>query len=111
MEETNEIDLSTMSTQELRELRAQVDSRIDAIVDEERKKLAAEFEKKAAELGMTPEEVIRGSKKARQRAPVKPKYRDPSDPSRTWTGRGKQPVWLREALAAGKNLEDFLIKV
>ena len=64
MEETNEIDLSTMSTQELRELRAQVDSRIDAIVDEERKKLAAEFEKKAARTWYDPREVIRGSKKA-----------------------------------------------
>ncbi|SCK25049.1 DNA-binding protein H-NS [Variovorax sp. HW608] len=25
----------------------------------------------------------------------------------TWGGWGKRPTWLREALAAGKNLEDF----
>lgn len=39
---------------------------------------------------------------------VAPKYRD--EAGRTWTGRGLKPVWLREALAAGKTLQDFEIK-
>ena len=28
----------------------------------------------------------------------------------TWVGRGKRPQWLRDALAAGKQLSDFEIK-
>lgn len=28
----------------------------------------------------------------------------------TWVGRGKRPQWLRDALAAGKKLEDFAVK-
>ncbi len=28
----------------------------------------------------------------------------------TWGGRGKRPQWLRDALAAGKKLEDFAVK-
>ena len=28
----------------------------------------------------------------------------------TWGGRGKRPTWLREALAAGKQLSDFAVK-
>jgi DNA-binding protein H-NS len=28
----------------------------------------------------------------------------------SWVGRGKRPQWLRDALAAGKQLSDFLIK-
>ncbi|MBX6424853.1 MAG: H-NS histone family protein [Variibacter sp.] len=39
---------------------------------------------------------------------VPPKYRD--EHGNTWAGRGAQPVWLREALKAGKKLEDFLIE-
>lgn len=35
------------------------------------------------------------------------KYRNPEDPKQTWTGRGKRPKWLNDALAAGKNLDDF----
>jgi DNA-binding protein H-NS len=39
---------------------------------------------------------------------VAPKYRDEN--GNTWAGRGKRPIWLRDALAAGKKLEDFAIK-
>ncbi len=28
----------------------------------------------------------------------------------TWAGRGKRPQWLRDALAAGKQLSDFAVK-
>lgn len=39
---------------------------------------------------------------------VAPKYRD--DKGNTWAGRGKRPIWLRDALASGRKLEDFAIK-
>ena len=38
---------------------------------------------------------------------VPPKYRSPN--GETWAGRGAQPVWLREAIKAGKKADDFLI--
>jgi DNA-binding protein H-NS len=41
--------------------------------------------------------------------PVLPKYRNPKKPSQTWSGRGKQPRWLKEQLRAGKKLTDLLI--
>jgi DNA-binding protein H-NS len=41
---------------------------------------------------------------------VPPKYRNPADPSQTWAGRGVQPRWFREALAAGRTTEDLLIR-
>lgn len=28
----------------------------------------------------------------------------------TWAGRGKRPQWLRDALASGKELSEFLVK-
>ena len=39
---------------------------------------------------------------------VAPKYRDTAT-GNTWTGRGLQPTWLRQALASGKNISDFAI--
>jgi DNA-binding protein H-NS len=45
----------------------------------------------------------------RKYPPVLPKYRNPSDPSETWAGRGKQPRWLVSQLKAGKKMNDFLI--
>lgn len=34
-------------------------------------------------------------------------YRD--DQGRTWAGRGKRPQWLRDALAAGRTLDEFRV--
>lgn len=31
--------------------------------------------------------------------PVEPRYRDPSEPTNTWTGRGRQPRWLVTKIA------------
>ena len=39
---------------------------------------------------------------------VAAKYRDPVS-GREWTGRGLKPTWLRDALAAGKTLQDFAL--
>jgi DNA-binding protein H-NS len=36
-------------------------------------------------------------------------YRNPCNSAETWTGRGRQPKWLREALARGMRLEDLTI--
>ena len=40
---------------------------------------------------------------------VLPKYQNPKDPAELWSGRGKQPQWVRAQLKAGKKLEHFLI--
>lgn len=37
------------------------------------------------------------------------KYRDPSDPSKTWTGRGRTPLWISNEVSKGKNIEDFAV--
>ena len=36
------------------------------------------------------------------------KYRDP-DSGNTWSGRGLQPNWLKNALASGRTLADFTV--
>jgi DNA-binding protein H-NS len=38
-----------------------------------------------------------------------PVYRNPSNSAETWSGRGRQPKWVREALARGARLEDLAI--
>jgi len=53
------------------------------------------------------------AKKGRKGAAAKPparavKFRD--EAGHTWGGIGKRPQWLRDALAAGKTLDDFAVK-
>jgi DNA-binding protein H-NS len=40
---------------------------------------------------------------------VPPKYRNKAT-GQTWSGRGLQPKWLREALAQGRKLESFSVE-
>lgn len=37
------------------------------------------------------------------------KYRNPADKSQTWADMGRKPAWLKEALAAGKRLEELAV--
>lgn len=46
-----------------------------------------------------------GVKRRKKKLPVK--FKD--DAGNRWTGRGSQPRWLRDALAAGKKLDDFRV--
>ncbi|NNG23843.1 H-NS histone family protein [Telluria aromaticivorans] len=34
------------------------------------------------------------------------KYRNPEDPNQQWSGRGRQPAWVKAWVASGKPLED-----
>lgn len=59
--------------------------------------------------GFAIEDVFAGSGRRGAKRKVKPKYRNPADPSQTWTGRGKRPRWYSAALASGKKEKDLLI--
>jgi DNA-binding protein H-NS len=47
----------------------------------------------------------RGAKKTKSSAAAK--YRD--EAGNIWVGRGPRPKWLRDALGAGKSLQDFAV--
>jgi DNA-binding protein H-NS len=52
----------------------------------------------------------RSAPRERRKYPrVFPKYRNPEEPSETWSGRGKQPRWLTAALKTGHKIEEFVI--
>lgn len=41
------------------------------------------------------------------RKPVAAKYKD--EAGNSWTGRGSQPKWLKDAIAAGKTVDQFVV--
>ena len=69
----------------------------------------------AGDLGLGGTHVARAPKAARKSAGRKSgkagakavKYRD--EAGNTWGGRGPRPAWLRNALAAGRQLSDFAV--
>ncbi|MEM7412641.1 MAG: H-NS histone family protein [Myxococcota bacterium] len=39
-----------------------------------------------------------------------PRYRNPDNPSETWSGRGPQPRWVEDLRAQGVRLDDLLVE-
>ena len=105
--------LDKMSVKELTALQARID---DAIV--ERKKsdfedLKSRIATIAERSGFSLRDLFKGRGTRRngatKRSKVAVKYRDPQNPSNTWTGRGRPPRWLAAKVAAGQKREKFLI--
>ena len=78
---------------------------IDTIEAEQRAALLARARDALAALGVAAADLMPARVSRKARHPLAVKYRAPG--GHTWTGRGKQPVWLRDALAAGAKLDDF----
>lgn len=63
---------------------------------------------KMEEYGLTPEDLFPNLKFSKRRAKSEAKYRDPVT-GKTWTGHGRKPAWLEQALAQGRSIEEFRI--
>lgn len=98
--------LEDLSLRELRDLRSKVDRMISSYEDRKRREAVAAAEEAAREYGFSLAELT-GNK--RRGGIVAPKYANPSDPSMTWTGRGRRPLWVQDQLNQGKTLEDIAI--
>jgi DNA-binding protein H-NS len=63
------------------------------------------------QLGVTPADLgLQPIKVARAPLPGKAPVRYQDGEGRTWTGVGKRPNWLRDALAAGADIKQFRVK-
>lgn len=68
-----------------------------------------------AQDGIDPSELVEvdgSSSKTSTRSPRPPKYRyiNENGEERTWTGQGRQPVPIRDAITNGRSIKDFLIE-
>lgn len=50
-----------------------------------------------------------GGKRGGKRGSAAIKYRNPKDASQTWTGRGRKPNWLVDAVKKGAKIESFSV--
>ncbi|MEE2860355.1 MAG: H-NS histone family protein [Paracoccus sp. (in: a-proteobacteria)] len=101
------IDYDKMSLKELRDLRTRLDRAINSYEDRKRREAMNAIEEAAREHGFNLAELT--GVKTRRSGTVAPKYANPDDPTMTWTGRGRQPKWVKDMLQSGKQLEDLAI--
>lgn len=106
MAKSGTVDLSKLSLEELQTLARDIETEVVSRREAERDRVLGQMRELAASLGLTLEEVVKGE---RNRGTIAAKYRHPANPALTWSGRGKRPAWVNEALASGKSLEDLAI--
>jgi DNA-binding protein H-NS len=105
------INIRNLSYAQLSDLIQRAKARQDELARERATKLRAKISAMVKAEGFAIEDVFggAGARRGGVRRKVKPKYRNPADPSQTWTGRGKRPRWYQAALASGKKEKELLI--
>lgn len=84
------------------------------LMAEKREKMNALLELMQAD-GISPADLLgntsaaSGATKKRAARPAKYRFTDTNGEQKTWTGQGRTPKPIAEALAAGKSLDDFLL--
>jgi len=104
------VDLSSYNLAELKGLLHDIDKVIKLRQQQEVKSAREQILKIAQSSGVSIEELLAGTGKkpnASKGQKLQAQYRDPLDAARTWSGRGRQPKWVGEALASGKTLDDL----
>ena len=106
------IDLQNCSLPELQQLIEQATLAKQQVHKAAIAQAKADIVQLLAERGLSFEEVFKAAPASAVRgtSTVKPKYANPADSAQTWSGRGKRPHWVRDAIDAGRTLESLAIK-
>ena len=105
-----DIDLDSMSYEELEALIKDAEKARSTLAARRRLEARRAAEEAVKQYGLSIEDVLSAGKSSGSKATKNPpRYVHPEDPKKTWTGKGRKPKWISEALTKGKKLEDFAI--
>lgn len=106
------MNLKGMSRKELTKLRDKIDGALEGLKKKEIKTAREAAAKAAAAHGFSLEELTGApvrKKKTGPKTKAPAKYKNPADGTQTWTGKGRQPQWFKDAMTAGKTPESLEI--
>lgn len=99
--------LDKMSMEELVELQKNTAAAIKNFADRQKAEAQSKLEAMAKDMGFSLSDFT-GGKKGKASSAT-PKYVHPENPGKTWSGRGRQPQWFKDAIASGKSADDLAI--
>jgi DNA-binding protein H-NS len=112
--DAKDIDWSEFTDEEIDRFISELQAERTKRGEEKRRLLKEQIESMVKEHGISLTELFPQAgrnrnprKDTRKRGEQTIKYHNPNNPAQTWTGNGRKPAWLVEALASGKTLEDF----
>lgn len=103
-------ELEGMTVKDLRALKETIDIAIVERPKADRAELLATAVALAGESGLSMNDILSSRRSKGSRGQGAVRYRNPDNPSETWTGRGRRPGWIVEKLSRrGISLEDFAV--
>ena len=98
------MDLSNLSVSDLRTLQENIKQQLKKREQQELSQAREKILEIAQSIGVSVKELI-GSGIRAKTGTVAVQYRNPNDASQQWTGRGRQPKWVKEWIESGKSLD------
>ena len=102
------MELSNYSTEQLNQLKKDIDKEIQGRRKEDAKKAQHELKQVAERYGFALSDLV-GAQAPKTRSKAKTQFQHPSDATKTWSGRGRKPAWVKDWEATGRSLEDLRI--
>ncbi|TWI64224.1 DNA-binding protein H-NS [Pseudoduganella lurida] len=102
------MDLSNLSASDLRNLQEQIKRELKKRESQDLQKAKEEIFAIAQRVGLPLKELINTNPRGKG-STVAARYRNPGDDTQQWTGRGRQPKWVKEWLDSGKAIDDLRI--
>ena len=109
------MDLSNMSSADLRNLQEQVTRELKQRESRDLAEARAKIFAIADSVGVPLKELLSGTasggaaRRGGKTGAVAARYRNPDDASQQWTGRGRQPKWVKDWVDAGKDLAGLAV--
>lgn len=103
------MDLSNMSLGDLRNLQEQIKHEMKKREAQEVQKAREQILAIAQSVGMPLKELIASTGRGLKGATVAVRYRHPEDSALQWTGRGRQPKWVKEWVDGGKSIDELRV--
>lgn len=104
------MNLSQMSFQELRDLQEQIKRELKLRAGQDKQKARDQILAIAQQVGVPLKDLLVGFPGTRNKGgKVEARYRNPANADEQWTGRGRQPKWVRDWLAAGNSMDALRI--
>ncbi|MBV6320310.1 H-NS family nucleoid-associated regulatory protein [Duganella violaceipulchra] len=98
------MDLSNMSSADLRNLQEQVKRELKQRESQDLAKAREQILAIAQSVGVPLKDLVGSGAVRAKTGSVAPRYRNPADATQLWTGRGRQPKWVKDWLEAGKDI-------
>src|SRR5215217_3386328 len=103
------MDLSNMSVGDLRNLQEQIKQEMKQREHQEVQQAREQILAIAQKVGVPLKDLINTPARGGKTGTVAVRYRHPDNSSQQWTGRGRQPKWVKEWVEGGKSLDKLRV--